>query len=43
MKEKSGDGVEDVYVPKWVFFPKLEFLGDFVTARPSTSNLQVST
>ena len=42
MKEKSGDGVEDVYVPKRVFFPKLEFFGDFVTARPSTSNLQVS-
>ena len=43
MKEKSGDGVEDDYVPKWVFFPKLELLGDFVTARHSTSNLQVST
>ena len=43
MKEKSGDGLEDVYVPKWVLFPKLEFLSDFVTARPSTSNLQVST
>ena len=42
MKEKSGDGVEDGYVPKWVFFPKLEFLGDVVTARPSTSNLQVN-
>ena len=20
---KSGDGVEDTYVPRWVFFPKL--------------------
>ena len=34
MKEKRGDEVEDVYVPKWIFFPKLEFLGDFVTQDP---------
>jgi hypothetical protein len=41
IKDKSGDGVDDVYVPKWVFFKKLEFLRDFVSARTSISNLQV--
>jgi hypothetical protein len=40
IKDKSGDGVDDVYVPKWVFFKKLEFLRDFVSARTSISNLQ---
>ena len=41
-KEKSGAGVDDLYVPKWVFFPKLEFLKDHVTPRTSVSNLQVN-
>ena len=40
VKDKSGDGVDDVYVPKWIFFERLRFLDDFVTAKQSISNLQ---
>ena len=41
IKEKSGDGVEDVYVPKWIFFDKLHFLDDFITPRQTISNIQL--
>ena len=40
-KSKTGQGLEDVYEPKWIYFKSLQFLDDFVTARQSQSNLQV--
>ena len=40
VKSKSGDGAEDVYVPKWVHFKRFSFLDDFITAKQSISNLQ---
>ena len=41
-KRKSGDGVKDVYEPKWAYFKSLQFLDDFVVAKQSQSNLQVT-
>ena len=41
-KRKSGDGVADVYEPKWVHFKSLQFLDDFVVAKRTISNLTVS-
>ena len=43
VKSRSGDGAEDVYVPKWVHFKRFCFLDDlnhFITAKQSISNLQ---
>ena len=40
-RRKSGQGVEDVYEPKWIYFKSIEFLDDFVVAKPSQSNLKV--
>ncbi|XP_054708167.1 uncharacterized protein LOC129218014 [Uloborus diversus] len=37
-KFKSGSGC-DVIQPRWVHFPRLSFLQDSVTPKPSTSNL----
>jgi len=41
-KRKSGDGVADVYEPKWIHFKSLQFLDDFVIAKRTISNLTVS-
>ena len=37
---KSGDGADDVYMytSKWIHFPQLQFLEDFVTAKKTVSN-----
>ena len=40
-KQKSGDGLDDVYVSKWLHFEKLKFLDDFITAKQSVSNFKV--
>ena len=40
-KQKSGKGADDVTEPKWVYFKRLQFLDDFITAKNSRSNLQV--
>ena len=40
-KNKSEDGADAVYVPKWIFYTRLSFLDEFVTAKNSRSNLQV--
>ena len=40
-KTKSGDGADDVYASKWVYFGRLKFLDDYITAKRSRSNLQV--
>ena len=32
MVDKSGDGADDVYVPKWIHYEWLHFLADFVVA-----------
>ena len=41
-KSKTGQGADDVYEPKWIYFKSLQFLDDFVTARQGQSNLQVT-
>ena len=35
---KSGDGADDIYTSKWIHFPQLQFLDDFVTAKKTVSN-----
>ena len=40
-KRKTGDGLEDVYISKWIHFKQLEFLNDHITPKNNTSNLQV--
>lgn len=42
-KRKSGDGAEDTYISKWMYYRQFSFLDDFVTARSSRCNLQVIT
>ena len=41
-KSKSGQGVKDVYEPKWAYFKSLQLLDDFVVGKQSHSNLQVT-
>ena len=37
-QRKTGDGLEDAYITKWIYFNKLEFLDDHVVPKQSTSN-----
>lgn len=41
-KKKSGDGADDVYISKWMYFERLNFLDDYVSARNSRSSFEVS-
>ena len=41
-KRKTGQGVDEVYVSKFPHFERLQFLDDFVGAKNSISNIQVS-
>ena len=40
-KRKSGDGLDDIYISKWLHFEKLKFLDDFIMAKQSVSNYKV--
>ena len=40
LTDKSGDGVDDVYTPKWIHFHWLHFLDDFIVAKKSRSNFE---
>ena len=40
MVDKSGTGIDDVCIPKWVHFERLRFLNDFVASKQSISNVQ---
>ena len=35
-KRKTGDGLEDVYISKWIHFKQLEFLNDHITPKNNT-------
>ena len=41
-KRKTGEGLEDVYVSKWVHYKHLEFLDTYITPKNTRSNLQVN-
>ena len=41
-KRKTGTGVDDVCVTRWLHYKRLEFLQDYVTPKTMQSNLEVS-
>ena len=41
-KRKTGTGVDNVYVTRWLHYKQLEFLEDYVTLKTTQSNFEVS-